>query len=152
MIQRKQTLFLIFSILIMVGYLFSPVIRLEGGSSVPVDVWAYTVTKNVGFPVIGHYFVYMCMDAAIVAIVINLITIFLYNYRKVQLAFCWLGIIPAVFAFCWVYYRWSTVEMREDQIFYYGNISPWVAVVFMLLAWYYIKRDEELVQESNRLR
>ena len=152
MIQRKQTLFLIFSILILVGYIFSPVIRLEGAGGPTRDVWAYNITKNVGFPVIGHYFVFMCLDAAIVAIVMNLLTIFLFKYRRLQMLLCWLAIIPAVFAFCWVYYRWSTVEMHEDQIFYYGNISPWVAVLFMLMAWFYIKKDEELVQESNRLR
>lgn len=153
MIQRKQTLFLLFSIIIMAGYIFSPVIRYEAVVNGPGhNELAYNVAKNVGFPVIGHYFVFVCLAAALTTICINLLTIFLYKNRPVQMFFSWLGIIPAVFAFCYVYYKWSTVDSIEDQIFYYGNISPWVAVVFMLLAWFYIKKDDELVKSADRLR
>ncbi|MFK5126665.1 DUF4293 family protein, partial [Klebsiella pneumoniae] len=47
MIQRKQTLFLLFSILLMVGYIFSPVIHLEMGT-MKYDLLAKDISKNIG--------------------------------------------------------------------------------------------------------
>jgi hypothetical protein len=151
MIQRKQTLFLLFSIIILVGYLFSPVIRVED-AGVVTNIFGYDLKKNIPFPIIGRYFVYITLDAAITAIVLNLITIFLYKKRKWQMAFCWLSSIPVVFAFCFTYYHWATTDSTSDTVFYYGNISLGVSVVFILLAWFFIKKDEELVKSLDRLR
>jgi hypothetical protein len=154
MIQRKQTLFLLFSILIMVGYLFAPLIRLEGGGVPASYLYPYSMyfSKNVNFPIIGHYFVLLCMVAAGIAIGINLVTIFLFKFRRAQIVFSWLSIIPLLYTFCYVYYKWSSAEVIEDQYFYYGNISPLVAVVFVFLAMFYIRKDEELVKSVDRLR
>jgi len=151
MIQRKQTLFLLFSILILVSYIFSPVIRLED-STIGTNVFAYDLKKNLPFPIIGRYFVFVTLDAAIVAIALNLITIFLYKKRKLQMALCWLSLVPVIFAFCYTYFRWATTDETYDTIFYYGNISLGVSVVFILLAWFFIKKDEELVKSLDRLR
>ena len=152
MIQRKQTLFLILSILIMIGYLFSPIVRLEGAGLLDHNIIAKEVQLNVNFPIIGRYFVQMCLAAAITTIIINLIIIFLYRYRKVQMVFCWLGVFSAAFAFCYAYYKWSTNDMVQDQIFYYGNILPCISIILMLTAWFFIKKDEELVRSVDRLR
>ena len=151
MIQRKQTLFLIFAILLMVGYIFSPVLHIEG-SGLKYDVFAKEVSINVGFPVIGHYFVFVCLIAAIVASCICLLTIALYKWRKVQILFCWLSLIPALYCFGYVYYRFSTTELIQDQWFWYGNISPLVAILFIFAAMISIRADEELVKSVDRLR
>jgi len=151
MIQRKQTLFLIFSILIMTGYIFSPIIKIDGGM-VHNMVKAHDLAVNVNFPIIGHYFVFVCLAAALTTIGINLLTIFLFKYRGWQIFFCWLSIVPALFAFCYTYYRMTTTDMIQDQLFYYGNISPIVAVVLIFIAMFYIRKDDELVKSVDRLR
>ena len=154
MIQRKQTLFLLFSILLMVGYIFAPLIKVEGGGTQAYYLYPYSMvfSKNVNFPIIGHYFVLLCLVSAGIAIGLNLVTIFLFKFRKAQILFCWLSILPLLYTFCYVYYRWSTTETIQDQYFYFGNISPLTAIVFVFLAMFYIRKDEELVKSVDRLR
>ena len=154
MIQRKQTLFLLFSIIIMAGYCFAPLIKIEGANIVPFNLTSISpaLSTNVNFGSFGHYFVFWCVVGAIVTICVNLIAIFLFKFRKVQIAFCWLGILSGLFCFCYVYYRMTSSEVIEDQLFYFGNISPIVSVVFMFLAMFYIRKDDELVKSVDRLR
>jgi hypothetical protein len=154
MIQRKQTVFLLISILLMVGYIFAPLIKVEG-IAVPAFLIYATDLKlsiNVGFPIIGHYFVLVCLVSAGISIGLNLLTIFLFKYRKMQIALCWLSIIPLLYAFCYVYYKWSATETIQDQYFYFGNLAPLVAMVFVFIAMFYIRKDEELVKSVDRLR
>ena len=154
MIQRKQTLFLIFSVLVLAGYFFAPLIRIQGALTGIQFVTARSpyLTTNVDFPYFGHYFVFWCCWAAGITIGLNLATIFLYRSRMLQIVLCWLSILPALFAFCFAYYRMTTTEMIQDQLFYYGNISPIAAVVFIFMAMYYIRKDDELVKSVDRLR
>jgi hypothetical protein len=151
MIQRKQTLFLIFSMLIMAGYIYSPVIKIDGGMTHAM-IKANDLAMNVSFPIIGHYFVFVCLIAACITIGINFLTIFLYKNRGLQIVFCWLSIVSALFSFCYAYYRMTTTELIQDQLFYYGNLSPVVAIIFVFLAIYYIRKDEDLVRSVDRLR
>jgi hypothetical protein len=148
---QKQHLLLLFSAIIMTGYLFSPVIKVDGGL-IHETVKAHQLAANVNFPKIGHYFVFVCMVAALITIGINLLTILLYKYRGLQVVLCWLSILPALFSFCYTYYRMTTTDMIQDQLFYYGNISPIVAVVLIFIAMFYIRKDDELVKSVDRLR
>ena len=153
MIQRKQTLFLIFSILIMAGYIYAPLIQVITGKTIQ---YVYTdsmlLSPNINFPIIGRYFVFSCIIGAGITIGLNFLTIFLYRFRKLQIAFCWISIVPAIFCFCYVYYKMTTTDQISDQLFYYGNISPVAAVVFIFLAMWGIRQDEELVKSVDRLR
>jgi hypothetical protein len=151
MIQRKQTIFLLFSILIMTGYIFAPVIKVDNGA-IHNMVKAHDLALNVNFPIIGHYFVFVCLVGALITIGLNLLTVFLYQYRGFQVFLCWLSIVPALFCFCYTYYRMTTTDMIADQTFYYGNISPIVAIVLVFIAMAYIRKDEELVKSLDRLR
>lgn len=154
MIQRKQTLFLLFSVIIMIGYCFSPLIKIEGAHIQAFNLTATSpaLSTNVNFPVIGHYFVFWCLVGAIVTIAIDLIAILMFKNRGLQIILCWLAILSALFCFCYAYYRMTTAEIIEDQTFYYGNISPIVAVLFTFLAMFYIRKDDELVKSVDRLR
>ena len=148
---RIQTLLLFFSSLIMTGYIFSPVIKIDGGM-VHNIVKAHDLAVNVNFPIIGHYWVFVCLVAALITIGLNFITMFLFSFRGLQIFFCWLSIVPALFCFCYTYYRMTTTDMIQDQLFYYGNISPIVAVVLIFVAMFYIRKDDELVKSVDRLR
>jgi len=151
MLQRKQTLFLLFSIIIMAGYIFSPIIKVDGGMMHSM-VKAKDLAMNVNFPIIGHYFVFVCLVAALITIGLNLLTIFLYKFRGLQIVLCWLSILPALYSFCYTYYRMTTTDMIQDQLFYYGNISPIVSVILVFTAMFYIRKDDDLVKSVDRLR
>ena len=152
MIQRKQTLFLLFSAIIMVAYIFAPVIRIVEFGNINHDMQAREMAKNVGFPVIGHYFVFVVWIAAWITAGINLITIFLYKNRKAQITLSWISIVPAVFCLGYVFDKFKTAESIYDQYFWYGNISPVVAIVFIFLAIMAIRQDEQLIKSVDRLR
>ena len=153
MIQRKQTIFLILSILLIAAYIFTPVVKvIVGAGNNYLYITNLVFSKNVNFPVIGHYFVLLPLDAAIAAIVINLLTIFLYKRRPLQIALCWLSVLPLLFSFCYVYYHWSVAPSTFDQYFYFGNILPLLAIIFIFTAMFYIRKDEELVKSVDRLR
>lgn len=151
MIQRKQTLFLLFSVILLVGYLFSPILRVDSGN-VHNYIKGRELALNVNFPIIGHYFVFMCLTSAMITAGLNLLTIFLFKYRRVQTFLCWLSIIPAIFTLCYPYYRMTNTDIMQDQLFYYGNITPLIAIIFIFLAMFYIRKDEELVKSADRLR
>jgi hypothetical protein len=151
MIQRKQSLFLLFSALVMIGYLFAPIIKIDG-TNTHMTVIAKDLAVNAPFPIIGRYFVFVLLVAALITAGLNLLTIFLYKFRRLQVFFSWLSIIPAIYCFCYVYYRMTTTDMTQDQTFYYGNISPIVAIIFIFAAIYFIRKDEELVKSVDRLR
>lgn len=151
MIQRKQTLFLFFSAVIMIAYLFAPVIRISS-AFVNHNIAAKDLAINVNFPVIGRYFVFVVMIAALIAAGLNLIAILLYKMRGLQIFMSWVSIATMVFCLCYPYYRMATTEMREDQIFYLGNIVPIVAIAMAFLAILSIQKDEELVKSVDRFR
>jgi hypothetical protein len=152
MIQRKQTLFLLLSIVLMVGYIFAPIIRIDGGPNLHSFVKAHELAVNVNFPVIGHYFVFVCLVAASIAITLQALTIVLFKYRKLQIFLCWISVIPTLYCFCYAYYRMTSSEMIQDQLFFYGNILPIVSLFLIFLAMYSIRKDEELVKSVDRLR
>lgn len=153
MIQRKQTIFLILSILVMIGYIFGPVVKVEIGSGANyLYVTNLIFSKNVNFPIIGHYFVLWPLDTAIAAMVLNLLTIFLFKRRPLQIVLCWLSVLPLLFSFCYVYYHWSVAPSTFDQYFYFGNLCPLIAIVLVFTAMFYIRKDEELVKSVDRLR
>jgi hypothetical protein len=148
---QKPHILLLGSAIIMTGYIFSPVIKIDGGM-MHMMVKASELHMNVNFPVIGNYLVFVCLIAALITIGLNLLAIFLFKFRRLQAFFCWLSIIPAVFCFCYTYYRMTTTDMIQDQLFYYGNISPVVAVVLIFMVMFFIRKDDELVKSADRLR
>lgn len=153
MIQRKQTIFLILAILLIVAYIFTPVVKVLVGAG---DNYLYVTnlifSKNVNFPVIGPYFVLWPLDAAIAAGALLGVTIFLYRRRPLQIALCWVSVLPLLFSFCYVYYHWSVAPTTFDQYFYFGNLLPLLSIVFIFTAMFYIRKDEELVKSVDRLR
>jgi|GEM_PF-2820095 len=148
---QKQHLLLLLSAIIMTTYIFLPVIKLDGGM-MHSKVAAKDLMVNIDFPIIGHYFVFVCLVAALITAGINLLIISLNKFRKLQVIFGWLSIVPAIFTVCYTYRRMTTTEMIQDQLFYYGNIAPVVAVLFIFLAIFFIRREEELVKSVDRLR
>lgn len=87
-----------------------------------------------------------------------LITLFLYRNRKLQLKLCRLNIVLfSLIIVVVLYYAASLKTLTENPaetlvIYENGALLPAIGVVFSWLAGCAIRRDEELVQSSDRLR
>ncbi len=84
---------------------------------------------------------------------VSLITIFLYNNRKLQFV---LGRVNILFNFLLlgVFVYWSLMVPGEMQISEkgIGIFVPVLTIVFIVLANKAIKKDEDLVKSADRLR
>jgi len=138
MIQRIQTLFLLFASGAAFGALAVPFASGTGGGLFSDGV--YMANDHVG----------MIISFA-VAGALSLAAIFLYKNRKVQsrlAAFSALATLAAVGLGGWLF--WKTGAIATGW-------NPWVAlpaavVILALLARFFIRKDETLVRSMDRLR
>ena len=151
MIQRKQTLFLLFAIVFIVGFLLTPAIKVYN-PYLQEDMMGYDFKKFVNFSIIDGYFVYVNIIAECIAIGLLLLAIFLYKKRKAQIVVCAISIFPILFGPLYAYYFWAGRENIYDTAYYFGNINAFIAIGFVLAAWYFINKDEQLVKSMDRLR
>jgi len=147
MIQRIQTVFLLIAAILGGLYLYSPVVVFVG----PSELYGYYRAYELKYFVQG-YWIFVAAIAAGISIGANLLSIFLYKYPTIQKLFCILSILNMLFCFGYAYHFWSVGDYKDDTIFYYGNITPWVIVVLNLLAIWGIVKDENLLKSYDRLR
>lgn len=87
------------------------------------------------------------------AISFTLISIFLYKRRSAQMLLCWFAILFIVAAQGYVYYEYQTrVFPIGDVVLRKWNLLSVVAIVFEILAFVYIRKDEETIKSLDRLR
>ncbi|MCX6197801.1 MAG: DUF4293 family protein [Bacteroidetes bacterium] len=72
--------------------------------------------------------------------------------RSQQMLFCWFSILFIVCAEGFVYFKYQTKIFLGDVILTPWNILTIVAVVLQILAFIYIRKDEELLKSVDRLR
>lgn len=147
MIQRIQTVFLLLAIAALGLYLWLPLIRLEAPH--------YPVTEAKGWEIYFRAMGYLYFLNAILAgtaIGLTLINIFLFKYRSLQMLLCWFAILFIVFAAAFVYYEYYTRIFIGWVILRKWNLFALVAVVFEILAFAFIRKDEETVKSLDRLR
>ena len=148
MLQRIQTLYLIFSIVIAAVAQFLSVIEVSTpGETDEVTPWLLSGDKVAvgGWPLGIIWFVF---------VVINVFTILSYKDRIKQMKyirisyFMLLLIILFETAIIYLWYRVPEVEVS------YGShiIMPLVAFIFNFMARKMIRKDEELVKSVDRLR
>ncbi len=147
MIQRVQTIFLLFAVAALGLYLWLPLIRLEAPH--------FPGTEWQGYDLTYHYNGYMYLLNAILAgtaIGLSLINIFLFKRRSLQMLICWFAILFIVAAEATVYYQYQTQVFFGYVILRKWNLFALVAVVFEILAFAYIRKDEETIKGMDRLR
>ncbi|MCS6819151.1 MAG: DUF4293 domain-containing protein [Chitinophagales bacterium] len=148
MIQRIQTIYLIFAIATVVAFLFAPVIQFEAPE---VKYIRNMPAWDVKFYFKGYYY-FIVLIAESFAIGLSLLSIFLFKRRAVQALLCLVAIVFHVLAFAYIVYYFRTKETPIDIIFTYWNIAAIPPVIFWLLAYRGIKKDDELIKSMERLR
>ena len=146
MIQRIQTVFLLLAIVSLALFLYLPLIQLERPNFTE-DIHGIDVTYLA-----NGYIYFINVIFAAIAAGITLINIFLFKKRSIQMLFCWSAIVFIGAAFAFVFYRYQTKVFQGDVILTYWNLLALAAALFEVLAFVYIKKDEELVKSLDRLR
>ena len=91
----------------------------------------------------------------IVMVLSGLVTLFLFNNRKLQLKAAWLTLVFSILLVGVLYLRYFLLSMAHEN--YTGQfgihlIWPHFLILFAALSVYNIRRDERLVRSMNRIR
>ena len=150
MIQRIQTVFLFLAIVALGLYLYLPLITVENGKFTD-SINGFDVSHTLPFMDQPYRYMFNLIFAGIGA-GFSLIAIFLYKNRSVQMLLCWFAIIFIVSAQAFVFYKYQTKVFMGDVILRKWNLFSLVAIVFEILAFAYIRKDEETIKSMDRLR
>lgn len=149
MIQRIQSLFLLGVIILSVLLYFLPVYGFSELAGASVDSGATRPVKDL---TIANNTLLMILNGAIAAF--SLLGIFLYKNRSLQMRVCRLNILLTCVLMVLLYFAADTLSsgMNQQIHFRYGAYLPFFDILFLFLANFYIRKDDELVRSADRLR
>ncbi|MES2621440.1 MAG: DUF4293 domain-containing protein [Bacteroidota bacterium] len=150
MIQRIQTLFLLLSAITLGLFLWLPLIAVEN-VSFKDSIQGWQIGHTLPLSDIP-YIIFLNAILAGTAFGFTILNIFLFKKRSVQMLFCWFAILLIVSAEGFVYYKYQTKIFIGDVLLTPWNILAIVAVILQILAFVFIRKDEELVKSLDRLR
>jgi hypothetical protein len=136
MIQRKQTLWLLLSIICT-------------GLTVPFSTYVGADANNAMQIVKGSSSATLAIITSLV-IVINAIAIFLFKNRSTQIKVVTAGIV-ALLSLLFIYFK-EIQKIPTAGSYSLSAVLHIASAVFMVLAIKFIYDDEKLLKESNRLR
>lgn len=153
--QRIQTVFLVISIMSLIAAILFPVwVNTAVGQSHKLYALHYSITGQSGEMISTDYFPY-CLTALLAAasITLSVIEIGKYKDRMLQMK---LGALNSLFLAGTIlsafYFSNQLAKEFNGGEFGLGLWLPGISVLCNLLANRFIRRDEKLVRDSNRLR
>lgn len=145
MIQRKQSIWLLLAALLNAAVFLGANFSMETRIQNVLQTNRYTVLQHLP----STLFI-------LAAIVLALIAIFLFRKRPLQMKISLLALL-ATMAYCFI--NWMRIKeifannkMISNYSFGLASITPYFAIVFILLACLGIRKDEKLVKSLDRLR
>lgn len=145
MIQRKQSIWLLLAVLLNAAVFL--------GANFSIETRIQNVLQTNKYTVLQHLPSTLFILAAIV---LSLIAIFLFRKRPLQMKMCLIALL-ATMAYCFI--NWMRIKeifannkMISNYSFGSASITPYFAIVFILLACLGIRKDEKLVKSLDRLR
>lgn len=156
MIQRKQTLFLLFAVIVLAVCLFFPVAGISpkgmGGEGLLYNLGV--VTGDSGISVNST-----CVPLFLllsVSAVLSLVNIFMYKNRKLQMSLC---SVSMLFALLWyvdyalLFFGIIPQESMEGALqVKFASCLPFVSIILCAMAKRGISDDEKLVKAADRIR
>jgi hypothetical protein len=152
--QRIQTVFLIIAIISLIGSIFFPIWVFHESSGQTHSLYALHYTVTEGTEATTKYFPFsVTAILAIAAITIAIIEIRKFKKRVVQMK---LGALNSLFMAgsiaSAVIFSNQLIKSFQGGNYGLGLWLPGVAVICNLLANQFIRRDEKIVRDSDRLR
>jgi phosphatidylserine synthase len=155
MLQRIQSIYLLLAALAIYALFLFPFVHNVFVDGKPVTIAVTGVFDDTnGHHLHTQFFAGLTVATAILGL-IPLVIIFLYKNRKQQIALCYSAILAII-----GYSFWMSHEVKDVM----GNIEidthNWgiglllssFSIVFIILAFKAIQRDEKLVKSADRLR
>jgi hypothetical protein len=152
MIQRKQTIWLLISMLAWITLFFKPTIGFtlgqDGAWMLFVDGIREADGGKVAVPAIPQLILFILVD------LLTLISIFLYKHRTLQLRITLYTMILQVLSYVLIgfYVMQGKKALGADPGLLFFSIIPAISFVFSLLAFRGIRLDMLLMKTLNRLR
>jgi len=155
MIQRIQSLYLLLTTIVSLLFLKGSFLKFINISGDVVKVHFNEVIKESS--VQGFEMVDSLLPLSLLIILIPLfsgITIFLYKNRKMQLLFTSLLIaLEVLLIITFAYYSWHITNVYDAKLAPgFKMILPLLILIFSILAYRGIKKDDNLVKSYDRLR
>ncbi|MES2279309.1 MAG: DUF4293 domain-containing protein [Bacteroidota bacterium] len=155
MLQRIQSIYLLFAALVILALFLSPVAHNVYLGGIPSTIKVTGIYQDVnGAQHLTTPFTVLSIVTAIVGLV-PLVIIFLYKNRKQQIMLCYAAILVIIGYSFWLSQEVKTVtdgfEMKTSN-FGIGILLSSISIVLMILAVKSIQKDEKLVKSADRLR
>jgi len=148
MIQRKQTLFLLAVAVVAIVMFFAPFITLEAEG-----VKSLLCLLPGCNPEILSTSVYAPFSLNVLALILSIATIFLYKNRVLQYKLANLLALLNVFIIGLFFLLSYINEGVGGTISYsFGAFLPILSIICAFLAAHFIKKDEQLVRNADRIR
>ena len=150
MIQRKQTLFLLAVLIINIILFFLPFLNISLSDN--TEIYGLSFIGGCGPSISNSNKIYpSILNTCIV--VLALITIFLYKRRTIQFKLSNIIVLLNVFITGLFFLLSYVKEGIIGEIHYtFVTFLPIVSATFAFLAAHFIKKDEQLVRNSDRIR
>lgn len=160
MIQRIQTVFLLLAMACLGLFMAMP---LTGYEMDKTDFFKKGYDIGQSFRVNGEmYFYYINAMLTGTAILLALVAVFLFKNRPLQMLLCWFSVVFVSSGLAYVYYKYMTFQClydtyRQELIACNSILTPWnvlavAAILFLIAAAYFVRKDEELIRSEARLR
>lgn len=152
--QRIQTVFLAIAVVSLIASIFLPVWGFQADDGTRYELYPLHYTITVNGVRTTQYFPY-CLTAilAIASATLALIEIRRFDNRMLQMK---LGVLNSFFMAgtiaAGVLFSNGFTQAHPNGSYGYGLWVPGIAVLCNFLANRFIRRDEKLVRDSNRLR
>jgi hypothetical protein len=155
MLQRIQSIYLLFAALSLYALFFFPLVHNVYVNDKPVTIMVTGLFQDInGQRIHTDFFIGLTVATAIVGL-IPLILIFLYKNRKQQIALSY-GAMVVIIAFSFWMAQATKGIMGSTEIDTHnwgiGLFLSSLSLLFFLLAISAIKHDEKLVKSADRLR
>ena len=141
MIQRIQTIWLFLAAI--AGFFLTKLPLYEGSTgAVPVT---YTATESL-----------LLFALTIVAALLAFVSIFLFKNRKQQMRFSLLGMLLSIMLTGLVVYMFDSFKTANPGFtkssYSWGALLPVAMIIFFIMAWSNMRKDEKLIKSLDRLR
>ena len=155
MIQRIQSLYLLLTTLLSLLFLKGSFLNFIEKSGTVIKITFNGIARDAGGQ--GQELIEKLLPVSAFIILIpvfSLITIFIFKNRKIQLRFALSVIIFIIgFIFVLIYYSWIVItEYRAEIVLGFKMAIPLLMLIFAVLAYRGIKKDDLLIKSYDRLR
>ena len=154
MIQRIQTVYLIIAIILLTLLISNPVAEIIISEKLHL-VFKFNRIESPTVPEFNAVSAWPVAVLLFAILLIGLSTIFLYQFRILQMRLCIFNIL-LMFGLAGMIYFLTKITLKqcngEESIFLWPIVIPFISIILTFLAFKGIQKDENLVRSYDRIR